>query len=55
MAAANYYRTIYGIKNRCIFASVDVNGTYTNIYLKTSSGNCVFCVMCRGLRRYDDG
>ena len=31
MALANYYRTIYGIKNRCIFASVDVHGTYTNV------------------------
>ena len=31
MASANYYRTIYGIKNRCIFAFVDVHGTYTNV------------------------
>ena len=39
MASANYYRTVYddddddddGIKNRCIFASVDVHGTYTNV------------------------
>ena len=26
MASASYYRTTYGIKNRCIFASVDVHG-----------------------------
>ena len=31
MASANYYRTIYGIKNRDIFASVDVHATYTNV------------------------
>ena len=40
MASANYYRTVYdddddddddGIKNRCIFASVDAHGTYTNV------------------------
>ena len=37
MASANYYRTVYddddddGIKNRCILASVDVHGTYTNV------------------------
>ena len=31
LASANYYRLIYGIKNRCIFASVDVHGTYTNV------------------------
>ena len=43
MASANHYRTIYGdddddddddddgIKNRCVFASVDVRGTYTNV------------------------
>ena len=31
MASANYYRTIYGIKNRCILASGDVHGTYTNV------------------------
>ena len=39
MASANHYGTIYGdddddddgIKNRCVFASVDVRGTYTNV------------------------
>ena len=31
MASANYHRTIYGIKNRDIFASVDVDATYTNV------------------------
>ena len=55
MASANYYRTIYGIKNRCIFASVDVHGTYTNVNLKISSRSCVFCVLRGGLRRCDDG
>ena len=55
MASANYYRTIYGIKNRCIFASADVHATYTNVKQKMSSRNCVFCVMCGGLRRCDDG
>ena len=55
MASANYYRTIYGIKNRCIFASVDVHGTYANVNLKISSRNCVFCVPCGGLRKCDDG
>ena len=49
MASANYYRTVYddddddGIKNRCIFASVDVHGTYTNVIKKISSRNCVLC------------
>ena len=55
MASANYYRTIYGIKSRCTFASVDVHETYTNVNLKISSRNCVFSVLCSGLRRYDDG
>ena len=55
MTSANYYRAIYGIKSRCTFASVDVHGTYTNVNLKVSSRNCVFCVLCSGLRRYDDG
>ena len=32
MASANYYRAIYGIKNRCIFASIDVHERYTNVY-----------------------
>ena len=42
MASANHQGTIYGddddddddddgIKNRCVFASVDVRGTYTNV------------------------
>ena len=39
MASVNHYRTIYGdddddddgIRNRCIFASVDVHGTFTNV------------------------
>ena len=34
MASVNYYRTIYGIKSKCIFASVDLDGRYTNINLK---------------------
>ena len=55
MASANYYRTICGIKNRCIFASADVHATYTNLNYKTSSRNRVFCVLCDGLRRCYDG
>ena len=31
MASANYYRTLYGVNNRCIFELVDVHGTYTNV------------------------
>ena len=41
MASVNHYRTIYGdddddddddgIRNRCIFASVNVHGTFTNV------------------------
>ena len=31
IASPNYYRTIYGVNNRCIFALVDVHGTYTNV------------------------
>ena len=55
MASVNYYRAIYGIKNRCIFVSVDIHGTYTNVNLKKSRKNCVFCVLCGNLRRCDDG
>ena len=51
MDSANYYRAIHGIKNRCVFASVDVHGTYTNVNLKISCRNCVFCVLSGGLRR----
>ena len=32
-ASENYYGTIYGIENRCNFASVNVDGIYTNIVI----------------------